>query len=817
MIYVDIILPFPVDAYYTYSVPEELSSRIEKGKRVIVPFGSKRFYTGLVKNIHNKKPEKYSVKDILIVIDDTPIFSEKHIAFQEWISSYYMSSLGDVFKASVPSGMRLESHTKIILKNADFHKFPLKDNELIICNQLLNASDVSVISLNEATGLKNSMPYIQNLIDKGILEVEEQISSKYKEKNEQYVRLYADFSELEISQYFESLKRAKQQHKLLLAYLNISQRGIQETELIVKRQDLLKLSGCSSVILQSLCDKKILQIYSQTVSRLEKYNGETKPLNELNEYQSKALLEIKEQFKNYDCVLLNGVTSSGKTEIYTHLIKESISRGEQVLYLLPEIALTTQITKRLQSYFGEDVGVYHSKFSDSERVEIWNNLKGENQYKVILGVRSSVFLPYNNLGLIIVDEEHEASFKQQNVSPKYNARDASLVLAKQYNAKVLLGSATPSIESIYNTKQNKYGYVELKNRYKNIELPEIIISDLGEARYKKSMQGVFGPHLYKEISSAIENNKQVILFQNRRGYAAYMQCKTCSSVVKCKHCDVSLTYHKFENKLICHYCGYKIDLLHKCPSCESIDISVKGFGTERIEEELEKYFKGIKVSRMDLDTAGTKRKLDKLIKDFEQGDIDVLIGTQMVTKGLDFDNVSVVGVLNADSLLNYPDFRAYERTYQLLSQVAGRAGRKGERGKVVIQTTQINNPIIQFVKQGDYYGMYNSQIEERKEFIYPPFYKVIEIELRHTHLDILHSFAQEFSSNLRRVFGVRIFGPHDPLVSKVQKYYIRKILLKIETKASLSRAKKILKDELAVMSTIKKYNSVQVYFDVDPI
>jgi len=817
MIYVDIILPFPVDGFYTYSVEEDLSFDIEKGKRVIVPFGRKRFYTGLVKNIHNNKPQGYEVKPIMAILDDKPIFNEKHFALQDWISSYYMSSPGDVFKAAIPSGLRLESHSNISLKNESFHLFALKEKELIICNQLLNSTNVSIISLNEATGLKNCMPYIQSLLDKDIIEIEEQVGAKYKEKKVKYVRLFSDFSESEISHKMDSLKRAVKQQKLLLTYLNLSQRYIQQKELSVQQSELLKISGCSSTILKSLCEKEILEIYSESVSRLDKFEGEIKSLNILNEYQDKAHKEIVGQFKEKDCVLLNGVTSSGKTEVYTHLIKECIDGGRQVLYLLPEIALTTQITKRLQAYFGDDVGVYHSKFSDSERVEIWKRLKSDNPYKIILGVRSSLFLPFENLGLIIVDEEHENSFKQQNPSPKYNARDAALVLANIFKAKVLLGSATPSIESTHNTKIGKYGYASLKNRYSDIAMPEIIISDLTEARHKKSIQGVFGPHLYKEMLLALENHKQIILFQNRRGYAAYLQCNVCGDVVKCKDCDVSMTYHKYENKLVCHYCGYKTDLLHKCPSCESIDVGVKGFGTEKIEEELEKYFPGVRVARMDLDTAGTKKKLDALISNFEEKKVDVLIGTQMVTKGLDFDNVSVVGVLNADSLLNYPDFRAYERSYQLLSQVAGRAGRKGDRGKVIIQTTQLDNPIIGYVQNGDYEGMYNFQIIEREEFIYPPFYRIIEIDVRNSDVCLLQDFSHEFSSRLRQIFGIRVFGPHEPLISRVQKYYIRKIILKIESKSSLSKAKSILKKELEVMCAAKKYKTMRLAFDVDPV
>ncbi|MGB5989407.1 MAG: primosomal protein N' [Marinifilaceae bacterium] len=817
MLYADIILPFPLGDYFTYGIPENIENSVAVGKRVLVPFGAKHFYTGLVRKIHSNKPQNYEVKNILLVLDNKPIFDDNHLRLQDWIMSYYMSSPGDVFKASVPSGMRLESHTNIFLKNENFSSLGLNDKELIICNKLLNASNVSINDVNEYVDLKNAMPYVQSLMHKGIVDIEEKVSARYKEKKNKYVRLCANLSECEISAFMDSLSRAKAQQKVLLTYLNLSQRFISSQENIVLQSELLKISSSTSSALKALCDKNILEVYTETVSRLDNFKGEVKPLHILSPDQHNAYDEIEQAFKEKDSVLLHGVTSSGKTEVYTHLINKCIKEGKQVLYLLPEISLTTQITQRLQSFFGDELAVYHSKFSNNERVEIWNRLKSDNPYKLVLGVRSSLFLPFNNLGLIIIDEEHEASFKQQNPAPRYNARDAALVLANIYGAKCLLGSATPSIESAFNAHKKKYGYVKLDKRYSGIQMPEILISDLARARFTKSMKGVLAPALFSEITKALHNGKQVILFQNRRGYASYVQCYQCAQVVKCKFCDVSLTYHKYDNKLICHHCGFSQDMLHTCPSCDTQNLAIKGFGTERIEEDLAKYFPDYKVSRMDLDTASTKRKLDSIIERFQDKKIDILVGTQMLTKGLDFDNLALVGVLDADSLLNFPDFRSYERAYQLLAQVSGRAGRRGERGKVIIQTSQVDNPILKYVIDNDYSALYKSQIKERKEFIYPPFYKMIEINMKHIDPRLLNHFSFELAMRLRKIFGIRVFGPHEPLISKVYKSYIRTILLKIETKSSLFKAKTILHKETKDILSEKRFSKIILTFDVDPM
>jgi primosomal protein N' (replication factor Y) len=820
MVYVEVILPVPVGEYYTYGVGPELENDVAVGKRVVVPFGAKKFYTGIIRAVGNSKPEGYEVKDIALVLDDKPILDKDHLDFQEWISSYYMSSPGDVLKAALPAGLRIESQTKVYVKSTEFSFKDLKPRELAVYDILNNSSGVTIQALNEATGLKNSMSYVRSLMDKGIVGVEECLRDRYKQKEEKYIKLAKDFKEEEMVEVIESMRRAPKQQKLLMLYLNLSKTFVDNEPEKVSKSELMKMADTSHSILKSLITKNILCEYSEVVSRLDVYEGELKPLNTLNKYQQKSLDEVETQFEEKDCVLLHGVTSSGKTEIYIHLIEKCINQGKQVLYLLPEIALTSQIIRRLRSFFGDAAGVYHSKFSDSERVEVWTNLRkdgNEKPFKIILGVRSSLFLPFDNLGLIIVDEEHENTYKQHDPAPRYHARDAALMLARLHGAKTLLGSATPSIESYYNAEKGKYGFSALKKRYSDILMPEIKIADMGEARRKKIMKGVFTPLLYNSIEDSLSNGKQVILFQNRRGYASFMECRDCGYVVRCKHCDVSLTYHKYENKLSCHYCGYRVDVPHKCPACESENISTKGFGTEKIEMELNKYFPDAKVARLDHDTTRTRKGMDAVIHDFENRKVDILVGTQMVSKGLDFDNVAVVGIMNADSMLNYPDFRAFERSYQLMAQVSGRAGRHGERGKVVIQTATPEHPVVCDVVGNDYESMFYRQIEERREFIYPPFFKMVEITIRYKDRNLVYEFANKLGKNLRKTFGIRVFGPQAPLVGRVHGNYLLKIILKIEINRSLARAKFLLKNEVDSLLEEKTYKRIFVGYDVDCI
>ncbi len=820
MIYVEVILPIPVGKYFTYSVTQEMENKVAIGKRVVVSFGAKKFYTGIIRNIVNEKPKDYKIKDITLILDEKPLMDKVHLDFQEWISSYYMASLGDVLKASLPTGLRVESLTKVFLKLEDFPYKELKSREVDICELLKKTSGISIHDINEAIGLKNSMNYIRSLMGKGIIAVEEHLYGRYKQKEEKYIKLNVNITEGNLTSIIDSLRRAPKQQQLLMLYLNLSKAFIENEPEKVTKARLLHEGGSSHATYKGLIDKNIFCEYSEVVSRLDTYSKQLKSLNTLNKYQENSLSEIELQFKEKDTVLLHGVTSSGKTEIYIHLIEKYIKEGKQILYLLPEIAITSQIIRRLRSFFGDTVGIYHSKFSDAERVEVWENIRGNTtneSFKVVLGVRSSLFLPFKNLGLIIVDEEHETTYKQHDPAPRYHARDTALMLARLHGAKTLLGSATPSIETYYNATSGKYGFSSLTKRYSGILLPEIIVADMSEAIRKKIMKGVFTPILYNHIRESLDKKKQVILFQNRRGYASFLECKDCGFVVKCKHCDVSLTYHKYENKLSCHYCGYRIELPEECPYCNSENIATKGFGTEKIEMELNKLFPKAKVARLDQDTVSSSKGMDLIIQKFERREIDILVGTQMVSKGLDFDNVAIVGVMNADSMLNYPDFRAYERSFQLMAQVAGRAGRHGQRGIVVIQTLTPKHTVILDVVNHDYEAMYNKQIIERKEFIYPPYFKIIEINIKCNDKNIVYDFSNKLYLILRKIFGIRVYKPQPPLISRVNSKYLMRIILKIELNRSISRAKFLLKKEVDILLEKKAYKRVYVVYDVDNI
>lgn len=818
--FADIILPLPLAGVYTYSVPDEFKSQMAIGKRVVVPLGTKKLYTGIVQALHNNALTDYKVKDILSCLDDFPVINHFQLKFWDWISQYYQSVLGDVYKAAIPSGLKLESQTKIILNKEFVADQALSKTENQILNILSKSKDVSIASLNQATGLKNTLPKIKSLLDKGAVVVEEHISSGYKEKKQEFVSLHSNFTEEEIGEILNGLKRAKKQQELLYSYLNLSKHYFEEKPEKVSSNELLKSVDCSRAILKSLVDKNILKFYFEKLDRLDHSSINTTGLKELNPHQKIAINEIQENFEHKNCVLLHGVTSSGKTEIYIHLIEEQLKLGKQVLYLLPEIALTTQIINRLKSVFGNKVGVYHSKFNDSERVEIYNNVlenKTDKAYQVILGVRSSVFLPFNNLGLIIIDEEHENTYKQFDPSPRYHARDAALYLANLHGAKTLLGTATPAVESYYNAQTGKYGLVQLFKRHQEIEMPEVIVADIKEARRRKMMKSIFSPELMSHMTESLENKEQIILFQNRRGYAPYLECKSCGWVPHCPNCSVSLTYHRHNNLLVCHYCGHGMTPPNNCEHCGSSGMEDRGFGTEKIEEELLSYFPEAKVGRMDLDTTRKKNAYEKLIYQFEKHELDILVGTQMVSKGLDFDNVGLVGILNADSMLNYPDFRAYERSFQMMAQVSGRAGRKKKRGKVLIQTYTPEHEIIKNVVKNDYFEMYSSQIAERKEYIYPPFYRLINISLKHKNQRLVNEAANYFANALRKIFGIRVFGPQSPVINRIQNSFIVNILLKIEKKSSPAKAKWILNQQANFLKEIEKFKSIQINFDVDPM
>ena len=817
--FADVILPIPIPKLFTYHIPQNLTDEIKPGKRIVVQFGQKKIYSALVKNIHSNKPSLYKTKDIISVLDNEPIINNIQFLFWQWISEYYMCSLGEVYKAALPSGLKLESETKI-LPNINFSDFSnFSENEELIFNALESKNVLTIKETNLLTERKNSLPIIKSLLDKKAIFVEEKLKDTYKPKIEKYVSLKSEITNEELNNIFDKLSKAQKQLELLMAYIKLSNFFQPNATTEIKKSDLLKIPNASQQAYTSLIKKNIFTEHKKEISRILNTNKVISEKNILNTYQQKALKEIKENFETKDVVLLHGVTSSGKTEIYIHLINETIKAGKQILYLLPEIALTTQIISRLKNVFGEKIGVYHSKFNDFERVEIWNNIldkNNENKYDIVLGVRSSIFLPFSNLGLIIVDEEHENTYKQFDPAPRYNARDAAIVLAKLHNAKTLLGTATPSIETFYNTKNDKFALVELKHRYKNIEMPEIIVADIHRATLKKQMKSIFTPTLLENIQLALDKNKQIILFQNRRGFSPYLQCATCGWIPRCKNCDVSLTYHKHSNSLVCHYCGYTTKVNQTCEACGSSTMQTKGFGTEKIEEEISIFFPDAKVARMDLDSTRSKNAYQKIIQNFENHNIDILIGTQMISKGLDFDDVEVVGILNADSMLYYPDFRAYERSYQLMSQVSGRAGRKNKRGKVIIQTTKPDHKIIKNVIDNDYIGMFNSELIDRKQFRYPPFTRIIKITLKHKNIETLNRASQKFADELKQTFGNRIVGPQSPIINKIQLFYLKTILIKIEKTKSIAKTKQIISKSAIKINTIDNYKNLHIIIDVDP-
>ena len=789
--FVDVILPLPLHSSFTYSLPEEMAGDVQIGCRVIVPFGRKKYYTAIVRNIHYSAPTEYEVKEVSALLDAHPILLPAQFKFWEWLADYYLCTQGDVYKAALPSGLKLESET-MVEYNPDFEPdVQLSDKELKILDLLSAEPEQCVTKLEKESGVKNILSVIKSLLDKEAIFVKEELKRTYKPRTETRVRLTkAASNEHRLHFFFDELqRRAPKQLDLLMKYIELSG-CLGKVQKEVAKKELLQRASATPAVFNGLVERGVFEVYQQEIGRLNTaFAGNTFSLNPLNGHQQRAHDEIVDSFRTKNVCLLHGVTSSGKTEIYIHLIEEVIRQGKQVLYLLPEIALTTQITERLKRVFGSRLGIYHSKFPDAERVEIWQKQLSDSGYDIILGVRSSVFLPFRNLGLIIVDEEHENTYKQQDPAPRYHARNAAIVLAALYGAKTLLGTATPSVETWYNATSGKYGLVELKERYKEIQMPEIIPVDIKELQRKKRMNGPFSPLLLQYVREALEQKEQVILFQNRRGFASMIECHTCGWVPKCKNCDVSLTYHKGLNQLTCHYCGYTYQLPRICPACEGVDLRNRGFGTEKIEDDVKRLFPEAAVARMDLDTTRTRSAYERIIADFEQGKTDILIGTQMVSKGLDFDHVSVVGILNADTMLNYPDFRAYERAFQLMAQVAGRAGRKNKRGRVVLQTKSIEHSIIPQVIGNDYEGMVNGQLAERQIFHYPPYYRLVYVYLKNRNETLLDLMAQTMAGKLSAIFGNRVLGPDKPPVARVQTLFIRKIVVKIETKAPMARVR----------------------------
>ncbi|MFY9151597.1 MAG: primosomal protein N' [Prolixibacteraceae bacterium] len=823
-LFADVILPLPFDYHFTYRVPAAFQVRIKTGIRVIVQFGKRKFFSALVYKLHQNTPEgEFEIKDIDAILDDEPIIGNKQLELWEWIANYYCCTLGEVFKAALPSGLKLESQTKISLNQELELPENLSEKENAVMLLLESRKTASIQELNQFLGQQSSYAILKLLLEKNAVIVEEQMRESYKPKLLNYVRLNPEYdTEPNLNAVLDSLQRAKKQEHLLKIFLSETIYGTTgQTE--ISKKDLLEIADVSDAVLKGLEEKNILEVFLKETGRIERIENTELLIKDLSGAQQKAHDEIQDSFQTQQTVLLNGVTSSGKTEIYIKLIEEQLQKGRQVLYLVPEIGLTTQIINRLKVAFGDLAGIYHSKFNDAERVEIWFNVLNEKsgntgqQYQVILGARSAIFLPFTNLGLIIVDEEHENSYKQFDPAPRYNARDMAILMGNIHGAKVLLGSATPSYETYFNARSKKYGLVSLTERFQGIEMPELIPANTREAYKRKQMRSVFTPELYNEIDTALKNKEQIILFQNRRGFAPYVQCGKCGWIPKCKYCDVSKTYHKNRASLICHYCGHTTSVAIKCEECGSDEIKPRGFGTEKIEDEISQLFPEARVARMDLDTTRAKKAYDQLIWQFETGKIDILVGTQMVTKGLDFDHVRVVGVLNADNLLNYPDFRSYERSFQLIMQVSGRAGRKNNRGRVIVQTSQPEHPVIHDLIANDYYKLFSRQMAERKMFRYPPYYRLIKIVVKHQNRERLDLVAGHLATAFRQVFNKNVLGPEYPVVGRIQLWFQKEILIKLPRDGKIQEAKAKIMAIISHARLQPNSSNLIIYADVDPM
>ncbi len=811
--FVNVILPIPLVKLFTYSINAAEASFLRPGMRVAVPFGKSKLYTAIVFNVHETPPETYEAKDIHQILDEHAIVNEFQLQFWKWISEYYLCSLGDVMRASLPSSFLLESETLISKTTVEvINENDLTDDEFIVLEALEQKSALKISEVNAILNRKNVLKPVKALLEKGYIKLQEEIYEQYKPKLVKYVRLTEKYNSNEsLQSLLEQLSRAKKQKEAILAYFALKTSDSK----LIKAKVLEERASVSSAVIKGLVDKAILEFYYVQTDR-NQFNNVVNASKILNEYQKVALAEVQENFNQNKVCLLHGVTASGKTEIYVKLIEEVFKENKQALYLLPEIALTTQLIARLKTYFGNKIVVYHSKYSVNERVESWNKvLLNYKKPQLVIGARSSVLLPFSNLGLIIVDEEHEQSFKQFDPAPRYHARDGAIVLAKLQKAQIVLGSATPSLESYFNAKSDKYGLVTLKQRHSNVQLPEIELVDLKDKYKRKKMKGHFSDRLLEEIDLAIENEEQVILFQNRRGFSPIVECGTCGEATQCPSCDVSLTYHQYKKQLRCHYCGYQMAMQHACLSCGSHELDTKGFGTEQLEKELNALYPDLKIGRMDLDTTRGKYGYQKIISAFEQHEIDILVGTQMLTKGLDFKNVSLVGILSADSMLNFPDFRAHERSYQLMSQVSGRAGRFEKKGKVIIQSYNPFHNILQQVSAHDYESMYKEQLDQRHIYKYPPTNKLIKITFKHRDYNKVEQGSEWFAKSLRLSFKGNVLGPEFPAVSRVRNEYIKNILLKIPNQQSASQTKKaILKVKNSFMS-VKEFRPIKVILNVD--
>ena len=816
-LFVDVLLPLHLPGTYTYRIPAEYNDAVAVGQRVVVQFGAKRLYSAIVRRIHDEVPE-YTTKYILSILDLEPIVDERQLKFWEWMAAYYMCYPGDVMAVAIPSAFRLSSDSYIVV-HPDFEGDygELSENEIKVLDVLSRKGRIEVSEMADITGSLKIMPIVKTMIEKKIVLMDEELKQRYTPRRSTWVTLdeaYGDEAVLRgLFDQLEKNPRNEKQLLVLMKFLQMSQFG----HGAVKKKELLESGGLSSSAFDTLVRKEVFRLEQRDESRLQEYASTT-------DVSAITLSDEQQQAFDYlsSCdkavALLHGVTSSGKTEVYIKLIDKALQRGEQVLFLLPEIALTAQIINRLRRYFGPTVGVYHSRFSTQERAEVWRRtmMDGDGGYRVLLGARSALFLPFHRLGLVIVDEEHDSSYKQSDPAPRYNGRDAAIWLAHSWGARTVLGSATPSVESYYNAQIGKYGLVQMKHRYGGLEMPEVMCADMKEAQRRKEVKMNFSQFLISHIKEALANREQVILFQNRRGFSLRIECDVCHWVPQCKHCDVSLVYHKATASLRCHYCGYSIPVPKECPACHSTTLKMRGFGTERIEDDLAIFFPDARIARMDLDSTAHKNRYMEILSDFEDHKIDILVGTQMVTKGLDFDNVSVVGILSADNLISFPDFRAYERSFQQMTQVSGRAGRHGRRGKVIIQTYQPYHQAIRDAMAGDYISMYKSQIVERRVFRYPPYYRLVDIVVRHKEEAVVNSAAARYAAMLRTHFEGRVMGPEFPSVSRIRGLYLKKIMVRFAAGEALGEAKRLMLSCAAELLKEKEFSRVQVVFDVDP-
>jgi primosomal protein N' (replication factor Y) len=814
MYFVEVVLPLSLAKTFTYSVSETEFLFIKKGMRVAVPFGKSKIYTALVIEIHNIKPTLYDAKEIHQILDEFPIVTESQINHWLWIANYYMCAIGDVYRGAMPSALLLESETIITKKNDSLvDESLLSDDEFLVYEALQQQSSLKVQDIIAILNKNNIFPVIQKLVDKNILVLQEEVQESYKPKLVRYVRLHPKYDTSDgLKELLDILKSANKQKEIVLNYFQLS--ASEKKPITVKK--LVEAANSSAAIIKALLEKEIFEEYFLQEDRINFIGKSREGELQLSTAQQKAFDSIKENFEHKAVCLLHGITSSGKTEIYIKLIEEYLETGKQVLYLLPEIALTTQLVSRLRAHFGNKVAVFHSKYNNNERVEVWNQVLGNaDKAQIVIGARSALFLPFYDLGFIIIDEEHEQTFKQSDPAPRYHARDAAIVLANGHQAKVLLGSATPSIETYFNAKSDKYGFVEISERFGNVSLPEIVLVDLKDKYFRKKMNGHFSDVLIEEVTTALSLGEQVILFQNRRGYSPIIECITCGHVPHCQQCDVSLTYHKHKNQLRCHYCGYSMANPTRCHECSSIDLTTKGFGTEQIEQELNAIFPSAKTGRMDQDTTRGKFGFEKIIDSFKNREIDVLVGTQMLAKGLDFDNVNLVGIMNADNMLYHPDFRAFERSFQMMTQVAGRSGRSEKKGKVIIQTYNPNHNTIQQVTNTDYIGMYKEQLYDRQIYKYPPYFRIIKLTLKQRDFDKLKEGAMWLYQVLSQNLAMPVLGPEEPVISRIRNEYIRTIIIKIPQQTAIGSTKKTIQKILNSFEAVAQYRAIKVTTNVD--